>query len=110
MSKEYQEAFWGRLFSTPSTPDSRPVVPVRDPQWAMLDPITVEEVGDCLRDMKGNSAAGPGQLTVQQLELTTVDPRTDAQPLALCLHLVQHLLWGKIPLQGLEDHLFGPWY
>ncbi|KAF0304402.1 Retrovirus-related Pol polyprotein from type-1 retrotransposable element R2 [Amphibalanus amphitrite] len=27
VSKEDQEAFWGRLFSTPSTPDARPVVP-----------------------------------------------------------------------------------
>ena len=67
VSKEDQEAFWGRLFSTPSTPDSRPVDPVRDPQWAMLDPITVEEVSACLKDMFVDSAAGPDQLTVRQL-------------------------------------------
>ena len=33
----------------------------------MLDPITVEEVGDCLRGMKAGSAAGPDKLTVRQL-------------------------------------------
>ena len=27
-----QEAFWGRLFSRPSAPDTRPVYPIRDPQ------------------------------------------------------------------------------
>ncbi|KAF0304404.1 Retrovirus-related Pol polyprotein from type-1 retrotransposable element R2 [Amphibalanus amphitrite] len=67
VSKEDQEAFWGRLFSTPSTPDARPVVPVRDPQWAMLNPISVDEVSNCLKDMSAELAAGPDKLTVRQL-------------------------------------------
>ena len=68
VSKEEQEAFWGRLSPRPSPPDTRPVYPIRDPQWGMLDPITVEEVAANLQAMPLDSAAGPDRLTVRQLK------------------------------------------
>lgn len=58
------ETFWKTIFTTPSTPDNRPVVPVLPMCPALLDPITPDEITWALKDMR-NSAPGVDRLSAQ---------------------------------------------
>ena len=63
--------YWRNLFETEAASDTRPVIPIRDVQWELIQPIGIEEVEKCLEN--GNeSTPGPDGLTLRQLKAQPV--------------------------------------
>ena len=63
--------FWGDLLRTGSKADHRPVTPIREVAWSVLDPITPGEIIETLKGMKGGTAPGPDNRvlrSVRQME------------------------------------------
>ena len=60
------EGFRRQLFETPSVPDRREAVPIRDTKWNLVKPITVSEIDAMLKGMS-NGATGLDRITLRQL-------------------------------------------
>ena len=60
---EQQEAFWSKLYSTPSQPDQKPVPSVADKRQ-LADPISGEEIKARIKKQNNASAPGPDNITV----------------------------------------------
>ena len=61
-SPEETLAFWQSIMSRESIMDERPVCPVRDTVWSLLDPITELEIRNALRAK--NTAPGINGITL----------------------------------------------
>ena len=61
------EGFRRQLFETPSVPDRREAVPIRDTKWNLVKPITVSEIDAMLKGMS-NGATGLDRITLRQLK------------------------------------------
>ena len=53
------ETYWRGIFETPSTPDARNPSCLRGPRWEVVEPVTEDDVLYGLKDVAGDTAAGP---------------------------------------------------
>lgn len=67
VSKKEHELFWGKLFSTESRPDSRPIDDPRSMVWEVAEPITADEVASVLGSVDVGTASGPDGLTAREI-------------------------------------------
>ena len=53
------ETYWRGIFEMPSVPDGRNPSCLRGPRWEVVKPVTADDVSYGLKDVAGDTAAGP---------------------------------------------------